>query len=279
MLYAKYAEASGYKSVVVHSPDSDVFFILLYYAHECQLNIFFDTGSSSKRRMFNISDLAVELGEEYSESILGLYVFTGEDTNCAFKGKGKVLPLKKLQQNPRYQNMFKSLGNNLSLPESLQEKLEEFTCLLYGFPRVKSVDSVRALMMKKMVGDSEKIVASSKVDLSRLPPCHSSLVPHMKRVNYRLHLWKSAHRNIVELQSATHHGWRQGHIYLEPVWTEGQVLPATLVDLLATETSIDDVEDDLLYEEEVLSSEEESDEHITCSYCNIFQKLIISIVQ
>ena len=60
----------------------------------------------------------------------------------------------------------------------------------------------------------------------------------------------------------THHGWRQGHIYLEPVWTEGQVLPATLVDLLSTETSNDDVEDDLLYEEEVLSSEEESDEDI-----------------
>ena len=32
--------------------------------------------------------------------------FTGEDANCAFNGKGKVAPLKKVEKRPRYQASF-----------------------------------------------------------------------------------------------------------------------------------------------------------------------------
>ena len=50
--------------------------------------------------------------------MLGLYVFTGKDVTSAFKGKGKVGPLKKLQNHPRYHVAF--------------------TCLMYGHAREKS---------------------------------------------------------------------------------------------------------------------------------------------
>ena len=39
------------------------------------------------------------------------------------------------------------------------------------------IDTVRAVMLKKMVGEGESITSSSKIDLSKLPPCHHSLVP------------------------------------------------------------------------------------------------------
>ena len=50
IIYIAYAQDEGYDRVVVHSPDSDIFFILLSFAHKFQLTIFFDTGSGLKRR-------------------------------------------------------------------------------------------------------------------------------------------------------------------------------------------------------------------------------------
>ena len=45
ILYINHAQEQGYERVVVLSPDSAVFFILLYYAHIFQVTNVFDTGS------------------------------------------------------------------------------------------------------------------------------------------------------------------------------------------------------------------------------------------
>ena len=55
---------------------------------------------------------------------MGLYVYTGDDCNSAFKGKGKVAPLKKLQQYPRFQKVFQDLGSALDVQEVLYNTLE-----------------------------------------------------------------------------------------------------------------------------------------------------------
>ena len=52
--------------------------------------------------MVNISELADVHGGDYCTTLLGLHVFTGEDVTSAFKGKGKIIPLRKLQSNPKY---------------------------------------------------------------------------------------------------------------------------------------------------------------------------------
>ena len=39
ILYLQHAEKEGYQSAVVRSPDSDIFFILLYYAHQLQITL------------------------------------------------------------------------------------------------------------------------------------------------------------------------------------------------------------------------------------------------
>ena len=107
MLYLNYAMKLGYKSAVVRTPDSDIFFILLHYAHSIPITIYLDTGSGKHRQVINISELAESKGAEYCTALLGLYVFTGEDVTSAFKCKGKVGPLKKLQKKPRYHDTFR----------------------------------------------------------------------------------------------------------------------------------------------------------------------------
>ena len=59
--------------------------------------IYLDTGSGKHRQLVNLTELAESLGEGYWATLLGFYVFTGEDCTSAFKGKGKVGPLKKLE--------------------------------------------------------------------------------------------------------------------------------------------------------------------------------------
>ena len=56
VLYCSYA-VEEYNYVRVRSPDSDIFFILLYYASKINITLLFDTGSRCKRRLLNISQL------------------------------------------------------------------------------------------------------------------------------------------------------------------------------------------------------------------------------
>lgn len=103
VLYLNYAVKLGYKTWI----QIDIFFILLHYAHSIPITIYLDTGYGKHRQVINISELAKSKGAEYCTVLLDLYVFTGEDVTSAFKGKGKVLPLKKLQKNPRYHDKFR----------------------------------------------------------------------------------------------------------------------------------------------------------------------------
>ena len=96
VLYLPHAENLRFKSAVVHIPDSDISFILLLHAHDLIITIYLDTGTGKHRKLINIGELADELGKDWSATILGFYVFSGEDCSSAFKGKGEVTPLKKL---------------------------------------------------------------------------------------------------------------------------------------------------------------------------------------
>ena len=87
-------------------------------------------------------------------------------------------------------------------------------------------------MLKKMVRDLEKITKSSKVDLSNCHPA-ADLLPHIQRANYRTAQWKRAKMCFVDVPSPSQHGWVVENTHIEPVWSEGPILPSRLVDILA----------------------------------------------
>ena len=170
ILYVAYAKLLVFESVVVRSPDIDVFFILLYHSNYIDITIYLDTGTGKKRILINVSEMAKELGVVWCMVLLAIYVFTGEDCVSAFKGKGKVTPLKKLMKNPKFHDAFGKLGDEWTVPDDIINKLEMFVCLMYGYGRETSANTVRAKMLEKMVGDDDGLTSKSKVDLSRLPP-------------------------------------------------------------------------------------------------------------
>ena len=81
-------------AILVRSPDSDIFFIFLYYAAEVNATIILDTGHGNNRRLLDLSALSTAYGQEYCEALLSLHAFTHCDTTSAFVHIGKVKPSK-----------------------------------------------------------------------------------------------------------------------------------------------------------------------------------------
>jgi hypothetical protein len=129
ILYLHCAAKLGYMSAVVRTPDS---FFLLRNSHSIGLKIDLDIGTGKHRHIINVTELAKSLEPEYCTTLLGFYVFSGEDCTSAFKGKGKVTPLKKLQKNPKYHKAFRHLGDEWTVKPKVMADMEAFTCLLYG---------------------------------------------------------------------------------------------------------------------------------------------------
>ena len=149
------------------------------------------------------------------------------------------------------------LGTDWELDQQTMDELEEFTCSMYGFRNSNSVDRVRSTMLKKMTGgNSLNMTMVKKVDMSKLPPCRRSLTMHILRVNYRICQWKRSHLPSPHIPPpGRENGWCQGEGFLEPLWSDGPVLPQSLLDVVQTVTpqaantddsSVDSDDDDVV---------------------------------
>ena len=100
VLYCQYTKDQGYKYVTVKSSDTDVFFILVYYAKRIEnINILFETGRGNKKRLLNITAFSNDISAVFSSALLCMHAYMGCDTVSAFKkGRGKLKALTALQK-------------------------------------------------------------------------------------------------------------------------------------------------------------------------------------
>ena len=118
--------------------------------------------------------------------------------------------------------------------------MENFTCIMYWYPRESSIDCVRFKSPKKMIDDDEILTLKWKEDLARLPPFRNSLVPHIQLTNYSFRQYKSAHKAIIHFSKPYDEGrgWHKierGN--LEPIWSYGQILPKSIIDIVESTTT------------------------------------------
>jgi len=159
---------------------------------------------------------------------------------------------------------FRKLGDEWSADQDVTDELEAFKCLMYGHAQEKSVNSVRGIMLRKMVGENQELTTKSKVELSRFPPFRDNLIPHIGRVNCRLANYKRAHKAIILCPNPYDpgQGWEKTEEgVLEPVWSSGLVLSPSLIDLLEqtaeeAEKVAKDVEEQEIDYEELHSDDE-----------------------
>ena len=139
-----------------------------------------------------------------------------------------------------YINAFKKLGETEEVPGDVCEVLEEFTCSVYGFkPTKKYKPTINNFRYQKFIErfTAKKGVLSTDVgvDISLLPPCHSSHLLHVKHSNYQTAIWRRSLEPQHHLSELNLHGWVQGADGLEIQWTHQEMMPQDLVSILVND--------------------------------------------
>ena len=146
-----------------------------------------------------------------------------------------------------YSCSYRKLNEDWETEDSVLDKIEAFTGAMGGYPRETQLNYVRSKMLKKIVWEDKPLNIDSKVDLARLPPCRDSLLPHVQRVNHKVSCYKKAHISIFEHPKPydEDQGWvRREKNIIEPLWTKGNILPQSAIDLLDTDNKDEEDTDD-----------------------------------
>ena len=141
------------QTIVVRSPDTDVFVLLVSCCMAIKVPILFDTGTGNKRRLIDINKIQSVLGEDISQALPGFHAFTGCDTTSAFVRRGKRGPLTLMRRNAKFCSAFKSLGQAPDhIDEDVAQKLEQFVCAMYGYPKSTDTNKLRSLIFQTLYG-------------------------------------------------------------------------------------------------------------------------------
>ena len=130
-----------------------------------------------------------------------------EDCTSAFKWKRTIRFLIYADDVRGFHWAFVHLGEDCNINPQVLKQLEQFTYL-------SSVDVFHASLLRTMIRKVEKVTSNSKVNLARLPPCHSALKKHVQYMIQRDALYKASRRTDYGI--------------LEPAWSCGPNLPTSL---------------------------------------------------
>eukprot|EP00919_Chromeraceae_sp_WS-2016_P042231 GHVR01100473.1.p1 GENE.GHVR01100473.1~~GHVR01100473.1.p1 ORF type:complete len:342 (+),score=36.08 GHVR01100473.1:35-1060(+) len=253
-------------AIVVRSPDTDVFMLLLKFSQKIRLPLIMDTGVSDKRRLINITSVSTSISNDLCTAMVSFHAFTGCDTVSVFIRKGKLLPLRLLQKNPQYIPVFTRLGTTAELDQQMLSDLESFSCLMYGAKSGEhNIDKLRYTMfMTRFTTKGPLLSSDTGIDLSLLPPCKSSLKMHCLRANYQALIWNTADLANPNLPKPHGHGWALRGDKLEYQWSSGKMLPQELVELVSDDKEEEDNREDIISDyynifDDYVEEEEEDD--------------------
>lgn len=194
LLHAKHA-SSTHTSIIITSPDTDVFVLSLAACQDLSAHVFFLTGSGTNQRIFNVNMMASKYGSSVCKAIVGLHVFTGCDSVSAFKGKGKVKSLRLLTRSQAAIQVFSQLGDSWDIGNELFKGLEEFVCQLYSASTCSVNDARYKIFTAKCRFDSA------------LPPNQDCLHQHSLRANYQVGIYRRCFNAIIAAPNPAEHGW------------------------------------------------------------------------
>ena len=142
---------------------------------------------------------------------------------------GKKKPIKLLEKTDEFNAVLCKLGTSWEIEDSDYKSLEVLFCHLYGHKKLSDINEVRLHVLSKKCNNDERINPNKSIDFSSFPPCSSTLMEHIKRVNYQVMIWKCAEQQFIEMEDPTEHGWTKvDESFLEPTWTKEDILPEEL---------------------------------------------------
>ena len=182
--------------LVIDSPDTDVFLLMIHMYSKLPIATSFLTGKSTQKKTIAIQPIFNKIGKKQASAILGFHAFTGSDMCGRFAGRTKDWCVKVfLLCDDQILNALASLGLSSPSPETCLH-LERFVCLLYKSKMYSTVQDLRWYLYSNRGAEGES-----------LPPTLGSLTPHILRAHYIAMIWAKAIESHPFLPSPVNFGW------------------------------------------------------------------------
>ena len=223
ILHAVDASKRGATVIEIHSPDTDVFLLLIRRFPDLCKNTSFVTGKTSFHRTIPIAPIFSALGPQLAAALPGFHVFTGADQTGKFAHKGKTTCWKTLQNSPdSVVKAFADLGKTEVPSNTMIDALEMFVCKLYD-PRTQSTSIAEVRW---------KIFSAKQLEATKLPPTRDALLQTISRAHYQSMIWWYDNVAKPDLPSPTLYGWKKEDEILVPVTTVLPAAPKAVIELV-----------------------------------------------
>ena len=113
------AELSPDSTIVVRSPDTDVFILLLKFGQDILNSLLFDTGVGNKQCFLDVHKIISGVGEDICRVLPALHAYSKCDTASAFVHKGKLVPLETLLKHRDFIDVFLELESSDDLKDTI----------------------------------------------------------------------------------------------------------------------------------------------------------------
>ena len=124
----KFVNESGFVKAVIHTVDTDVVVLGLYYQAFIVCKIFIHLGCRSKKRLLELKN--AELSSQLCVALPGFHTLTGCNSTTFIHGIGIEKAYKIFGQNEVYADAFPLLGEFEVVPPNVIDLLEQFVCHL-----------------------------------------------------------------------------------------------------------------------------------------------------
>ena len=171
-------------NIVIRCNDTDILIIMLSNIQKFSQNhLWLDMGldyNNSRRTFIDVEGTAGKLN--FIQALPEIYVFTGCDYTHAFFRKGKKRRIEIMLKSVLFINTFNKMGEEDLNDEDI-DAIESFTCSMFGYSKLTSINEARYLHFKSKCEPKEATKSNclKNVDSCLFPPCKQVLMQQIKR--------------------------------------------------------------------------------------------------
>lgn len=207
------------QDTVLVGEDTDLLVLLLYHATRNGHNIWF-CPETKKKRVWDIKNALVSLGDHVCSNILFVHAILGCDTTSHLFGIGKGVALKKVMNSEHFRSQAEVFGRRGSTKQQVEEAgMKSVVCIYNG----ASDDTLDNLRYRRFF--EKTATATTTIHPRSLPPTSAAARYHSFRTYFQVQRWISECSDLV----AEEWGWIERDGKLMPIYTDLPAAPASLL--------------------------------------------------
>lgn len=232
LLHIAYAGTLDVQQVVVFSPDTDVFVLLVHHFPQLKVGtLYFKTGRKGLHRDMTryipVHEVVGSMNRQQKQIMLAVYCITGCDTCSSLHGIGKKKAFQVMSKNADELENLTNLGTEPTISAETKAAAIKLVGLLYGHTNCTSLNALRSVLALR----------KRPVKPRKMPPTNNSFSLHLLRCIHQLLIWRSALSAMMTSYDPIDFGYSKDletGIYHPQLMTQAAAPPELLSDLVCT---------------------------------------------